>query len=466
MKIDVNTIQKGASSAHSPLYDELIRTDSRTVEQPLQETGAFVGEGGPVPRSRYTSPEFAELEKRHIWAKTWQFVCREEDLPEVGDRMAYEVPGLSIFVVRSGEKAFKAFYNSCLHRGTRLCAEHGAGERIRCPFHGWTWNLDGTVQELPGKWDFPHVTDEKFGLPQVKVDTWGGNIFINPDPDSASLQSALGVLVDHFKDYDFENRWTAVNVRKKIRGNWKNAMEAFLEGWHLSETHGQAQAWNGDSSAQYDIWEDEHSQVSRSITPSAVPSPELGEEGDPRLAVIETCKATALPGVDLPDFDAIETLDRAFAAEWRRKMLTAMTGVDASAHSDSYMLDATQYFMFPNWFPWFGEGAPLFYQFRPTPDNNPDTCIFEVRLLLPLPANGEKPPCAPLQELDFDETMQSADAGFGLFDEVFDQDMSNIPLVQQGQYAGSPDTRHIQLGVYQECRIQAFHARLARMCGV
>ena len=163
-------------------------------------------------------------------------------------------------------------------------------------------------------------------------------------------------------------------------------------------------------------------------------------------------------------FDTIETLDRAYAAEWRRKVLTTMTGRDASMHSDSYMLDAVQYYMFPNFFPWIGEGASLWYQFMPLGDS-PDESIMDIRFLLPLPANGQKPPAAQRVDLDFHETYAEKNAGFGLFDEVFDQDQSNVPLVQAGCKTGSPDTPLINLGLYQESRLHAFHARLTRLCG-
>lgn len=465
MKIDVGAIQQGVSTPVSPAYQDLLRADSRTPEPCYVARGTDFVNAAPVPRDRYFSREFAALEMEHIWKKCWQIAAREEEIPEVGDRVEYAVGPMSFIVVRSAPDQIKAFWNSCLHRGTKLCSKFGSGDQIRCPFHAWSWNVDGSPRNLPGLWDFPDLSHERLSLPEVRCETWGGNVFINPDPDCGPLEDALGVLVEHFKDYDFANRWTAVHVRKKVRGNWKTSMEAFLEGWHLSETHPQAQAWNGDSSSQYDIWESEGAQISRSITPSAVPSPELGDAADARRAVIETVKAVTPPGVELPDFDSIDPLDRSFAAEWRRGLLTAMTGRDCSGHSDAHMLDAVQYFMFPNFFPWLGEGAPLWYQFMPYGDD-PEESIMDVRFLLPLPANGERPPAAERIDLDFDQSYEAHNAGFGLFDQVFDQDQSNVPLVQQGCRAGSPETPNVNFGLYQESRLHAFHARLARLCGV
>lgn len=464
MKVDLGAIQQGVSTPVSPSYQDLLAADSRTPEACYSARGDDFVDAAPVPRSRYFSREFAALEMEHVWKKCWQIAAREEEIPEVGDRVEYSVGTMSFIIVRSAPDQIKALWNSCLHRGTKLCRDYGAGEEIRCPFHAWSWNPDGTPRNLPGLWDFPSLDKSKLSLPEVRCATWGGNVFINPDPDCGPLEDALGMLIEHFKDYDFANRWTAVHVRKKVRGNWKTSMEAFLEGWHLSETHPQAQAWNGDSNSQYDIWETEASQVSRSITPSAIPSPELGASADTRRAVIEMVRAVTPPEITLPDFDAIETLDRAFAAEWRRKVLGAMTGRDFSQGSDTHMLDAVQYFMFPNFFPWLGEGAPLWYQFMPLGDD-PNHSIMDVRFLLPLPATGQKPPAAQRIDLDFDESYEDHNAGFGLFDQVFDQDQSNVPLVQEGCRTGSPDTPLVNFGLYQESRLHAFHARLARMCG-
>ncbi len=99
-----------------------------------------------VPRERYYDRQFFELEKKYLWPKVWQMACRLEEIPEPGDFVEYEICDQSVIVVRQRDRAVKAFHNTCRHRGTQLCKGSGhlpAGQ-IRCPFHGWRWNLDGS----------------------------------------------------------------------------------------------------------------------------------------------------------------------------------------------------------------------------------------------------------------------------------------------------------------------------------
>ncbi len=96
----------------------------------------------------YTSREYHDQEVAHVWSRTWQLACREEDIPNVGDHLLYDVADLSLIVVRSSESEIKAFFNSCLHRGRRLVTEPGCKSNFRCPYHAWTWNLDGKVYPL------------------------------------------------------------------------------------------------------------------------------------------------------------------------------------------------------------------------------------------------------------------------------------------------------------------------------
>lgn len=459
MSKDVNEIVKGYGTKESPLVEDLLAADSGQVSKAVLATGNFMPSIEKVPFSTYTSPEYAELEKEHVWKKTWQYACREEDVPEVGDRIPYDVGRMSFIIIRSGENEFRAFYNSCLHRGTRLCNGSGGGDSIRCPFHGWQWGIDGSIKEIPGQWDFNNV-DEKYRLPEVKIDTWGGCIFINPDLDAAPLGDALGVMPDHFSHFDLANRFTLVRTAKKVRANWKNVWAAFLESYHVAETHYDAVDFNGDANTQYDIFDNGKAVIGRLITPSAVPSPGLNDTVSSREAAIVAAQsfASAL-GPDavktLPDFDSIPDFGRQHVAAWRRETMKSMLGADLSNLSDSEMLDSIQYCMFPNFGPWLGEGLPLMYQFLPFGDN-PDESLFTVRLMAPIPDGAPRPPAAPLTELDFDDFFESLPQ-WGRIAYIFDQDMSNLPYIQKGMHHAASERSELTLGTYQEQRVALMH---------
>ena len=111
----------------------------------------------------------------------WLCAGREEDIPNVGDRMVFDIHDQSYLVVRCGPDSFSAFHNSCRHRGRQLCENRGSGENIRCPFHAWTYNLDGSIAWIPVEEDFPLKERKGLGLVPVQVGTWGGNVFINAD---------------------------------------------------------------------------------------------------------------------------------------------------------------------------------------------------------------------------------------------------------------------------------------------
>jgi hypothetical protein len=137
-------------------------------------------------------------------------------------------------------------------------------------------------------------------------------------------------------------------------------------------------------------------------------------------------------------------------------------GRDFSGWSDAAMLDSIQYFMFPNFCPWYGEGLPLVYQFLPH-GTDPNESVMSIRLTAPLPGGGAPhPPSAPITDLDFDESFSSKPE-IGLLALIFDQDMSNLPKIQLGLRGAADSHPAATLGRYQEQRIQHFHEVLDRM---
>ena len=323
------------------------------------------------------------------------------------------------------------------------------------------------TERVPGKWDFPDV-DASYRLPEINIDRWGGCLFVNPDPDARPLAESLGALVEHFQHFDLANRYTLVRTAKKIRANWKTVWAAFLEAYHVEETHFDAVAFTGDSNTQYDAFKSGDTVISRLITPAAVPSPLLQGEVSARQAAAIAVKSFANAfGPDapvvLPDIDAMEDFGRREVAAWRRDSMRTLMGVDLSGLCDAEMLDSIQYAMFPNFGPWLGEGLPLMYQFLPLGDD-PNESLFTVRLLAPIPDDGARPPCPPMTYLDFDEFFESLPE-WGRIAHVFDQDMANLPNIQRGMRSAASERAQLHLGRYQEQRIALMHEFVERCIG-
>ena len=220
-----------------PSWQDVLDQDSRPVPDFLRAESPYLNGFGDIPKDRYLSREWHEKEKACLWSRVWQFACREEQIPEVGSYIVYEIADQSYLVTRVSEDEIKADPNVCLHRGRLLKTYDGRCSEFRCPYHGFAWHLDGELKHIPAEWDFPHLEarSEDMALPEVKVGTWAGFVFINPDPEAESLQDFLGEeILRHFERWDLENRYIQAHVSKIVNCNWKIANEAFSEGFHVN----------------------------------------------------------------------------------------------------------------------------------------------------------------------------------------------------------------------------------------
>ncbi len=487
-------------------YHELLDTDSRPIPDCYRRDSPI--EPGPtkVPVSRYTSREFHDIEVEKIWKKTWQMACHEDDMPNVGDYVPYDIAGMSFLVVRVKENEFKAYYNACLHRGRKLRENRGRrADDLRCPFHGWTWNIDGTIKQIPCEWDYPELKREEQSLPEVKVGTWGRYIFINPDPNCEPLEDFLGDLSSHFPLLPYENRYKSAHVAKILRCNWKVASEAFMESYHVIATHPQIMTGGAhDCDSKYDIF----GNYSRAIQCGALESsgmpewdmlpldgkrrvrhplngwvyqanddglvevtapdgrrgtftaraePVEGELGDVNPNLVEWVGGKQLP---MPELDQImggedsdtQSFDpRAMMAEMQRAPLRNIVPSVADKIPDIEF--ASVFFtVFPNFHPW-GSFNPINYRFRPN-GNNPDECIMECIYLSPIPENGEYTPVSQIHWLSADDDWTNA-SELGMLAMVFNQDTRNLPFVQEGLHATAKE--YVQFADYNETKPRHLH---------
>lgn len=445
----MSTERPGSRADRHPAisYEELLDEDSRPVPAYLREVNVPDIGLDPVATSRYYSRDFFQQEIDHVWHRTWQMACREEDIPDVGDCHIYEVVNKSLIVVRTAEDEIKAFHNVCLHRARKLLTINGHRNEFRCPYHGMTWNCDGTFKDNPYPWDFPQWEDRDMSLPEARVDRWGGFVFVNLDPSAPPLASILGAMIDDFARYDMASRHRFVWIQKKIRANWKATAEAFMEASHVLATHPQIMPSIADANSQYDLVND---WVSRQMSAVGVPSPFLASITDQE--VYERSGGTG----SLPEGVSA----RRHLAEVAREQLSQVTGKDYSLATDAEMLDSMVYNIFPNMSFWAGYPTNIVYRWRPN-GMDPESCIMDVMMFRPCGPDKHPEP-RKVQKLDLDDSWMLAEAQIGpAFAAVFDQDMGNLPYIQEGLRASANGEVHFSR--YSELRIRHMHQMIDRL---
>lgn len=450
-------------SARSPgsSVADVLATDSQGVPPPLLESSyEFLGDDD-IDVQRYISADYFALEMQKLWPKSWQWACREEHIPDVGDTYVYDIGVYSVIIVRSSEDTIQAFRNSCTHRGTRILAAEGSGYStgFRCPFHGWSWKLDGQIDNIPGRWDFPHVCAEKHNLHRVNCERWGGFVFINMDPDAAPFDTQIDCLKEHFAHFPLNRRRIKVHVEKTLPANWKAAQEAFLEAYHNIETH---DAPNG-ANTQYDVFGKYLSRFIHNIgTYSFESLSDYDSEKWTKEPLTEQAQLAAMAsfaGGERP-LEEGETA-RSVVADAMRAGFSKELNIDLSETSDALIMDSIEYHLFPNMFIFPGISIPMVYRFRPN-GSDVDSCLFDVLILEPL-GDGEGHPEPPeVIRLGVEQSYTEAEEMAWLAP-VYDQDTGNLQMQQQGfKTSGKPG---ITLGNYQEARIRRIHLTLDEFLG-
>lgn len=427
-------------------YQELLAADSKPVPAFMRDEGESDFGSDDIPAHYYFSAEVHELEKQHIWRRTWQFACREEVMPDVGDTEIYDIAGISILLVRVAPEEIRGYYNACLHRGRQLRDKPGPAHELRCQFHGFCWALDGELKHVPAQWDFPHVTPDGFRLPQVQVATWGGFVFVNLDPDAPPLMEYLGRLPEELDRWNFDQRYTQAHVAKVLPCNWKVAQEAFMESFHVITTHPQLLSAIGDANSQYDAF----GNVSRAMTPRGTPSPHLNFEPTEQ-EIFDSMMGLGIddaPVQELPD----DARARVVVASATRQKLSEVLGSFADQLSDAECIDSFFYTAYPNFHPW-GAYNRICYRFRPN-GNDPESSIMECLILSPF--TGERPPPAPVKWLGADEHFLDAPE-LGPLARVFFQDEYNVGWVQKGLHTLVEHKQGLTFGLYQETKIRHFY---------
>jgi phenylpropionate dioxygenase-like ring-hydroxylating dioxygenase large terminal subunit len=373
-----------------------------------------------IPKQRYYDAEFFAMEAELLWPRVWQMACRLEEIPRPGDFAEYEILDQSIIVVRTSPTEVKAYYNACRHRAVKLVEGHGSSASgFVCSFHGWCYGLDGanTFVLQPEMLGEDNLRPEEIALAPVRCELWGGCAWINLDASAPPLRDCLepyATVCDAWKAEGLQVEWWEAC---RLPANWKLAMAAFMEGWHVPETHPQllpssraiAGAGAVDSRAMVDMY-------LYSMRTLSVGMAGMTHEVDVRIA--EGIRDIELPAD--PQLAAVawrSALNDAVVRWWR-----------ANGHEiadlnelDRVGLSAPIWYCFPHTFILPTYSSASAYRFRPL---GPEETLMEIWSLTRFPegAAPRQRPLPPLPKAPGDPNWPP----------IPGQDFSNIPKQQRG----------------------------------
>jgi nitrite reductase/ring-hydroxylating ferredoxin subunit len=400
-----------------------------------------------VPKGRYLDPEFLELELDRLFPRVWLNACRADEVADVGSYVEFSVGDESVIVTRTSDDAVKGYFNSCRHRGTRLVVDRGRLGGFRCPFHAWQWNLDGTNRWIPDRDNFLPCPDDDLALRECRVDTWGGWVFVNFDDEAESLEAFLDPVprfVDPLRPEQMRTSWHKTTV---LPCNWKTALDAFNEGYHVPGTHPQYM----------------RPDMSRADTPASIgemesdpawtPSETFGRHGhfrtqprsgaafNPRPVTPQAMYAFVdyhlrelralfteyhrLAAAELCTMGSLEPASVPGVLRGLRKKYAEADGVEWPVLDDDALRKGEgDWHVFPNMVFLIYEGVTLAYRARPN-GVDPDSCIFDIWSLQLYPPGRE-----PSVDHPFFPDWREADVGG-----VLSQDFGNVDRVSTGMHS-------------------------------
>ena len=414
----------------------------------LDKVPHAVTQADRIPAKRYYDAEFYELEKQKLWPRVWQMACRLEEIPLSGDYILYENLDQSIIVMRVDETTIRAYHNHCRHRGVQLVTRSGhSSGGFLCPFHGWRWNTKGesTFVYTPEAFSEANLCPDDLNLVDVKCETWGGCAFINLDPEAMPLRASLGHFAERMEMFKVEELRVEWWKAARIPCNWKLAMEAFQEGYHVATTHPQLLppgTTNRPGDARYIKLPEE--MVTKFLwttmgkdSPTEVEAKAFAEMNVYFMGVLsdgmagmthqnEVEVARRLIGTALPS-DPYQA-----SVAWRRAVNDAVVDFYTAQGSNPPDLNALDEkgwasgvnFAFPHFFllPTYGSAAS--YRIRPL---GPEECLFELWSLTRYPPDEKRPRLkSPVPLPHNDPSWPPIPA----------QDYANLPRQQKGLHSG------------------------------
>jgi phenylpropionate dioxygenase-like ring-hydroxylating dioxygenase large terminal subunit len=394
-------------------------------------------------KERYHDPDFYDLEAERLWPRVWQMACRLEEIPQAGDVVEYEFLDQSVIVVRAEDQSVAAFENVCRHRGVRIVEGRGRCESgFTCPFHGWCYGPDGTNTYISKRGSFSehNLAPGDIDLTPVRCVVWGGCAWINLDADAPPLRECIepfASIMDAWKVESLRAEWWR-SFRLPV--NWKLAEEAFMEQYHVIETHPQLaipgrfpprdpQAFDPRAFVEAEL---------HSLHPMSDGMAGMVHADDVRIA-------EGLRDIELPAEPALAM------ATWNRTLNDAVVSwhrAEGSDIPDLNDLEASGWnepmgYCFPHYFvlPMYSSASA--YRFRPL---GPEETLMEIWSLTRFPEGAEREELTPPEPWECDDPRVPP---------IPTQDFSNLPRQQRGLHARGFE--YMRLGEQIEGHISNYH---------
>ncbi|MCT7662060.1 aromatic ring-hydroxylating oxygenase subunit alpha [Mycobacterium deserti] len=371
-----------------------------------------------IPKQRYFNRDFYELEAEMLWPRVWQMACRLEEIPKPGDFVEYEILDQSIIVVRVDDTTVRAYYNACRHRGMKLVEGRGTKRTFVCPFHGWCWSLDGksTFVLRSDVFDETNLSADDLALAPVRCELWGGCAWINLDDGAPALRDCIEPFAakhDEWKVSALRTEWWKSCV---LPVNWKLATAAFMEGYHVPQTHPQLLP-----SAFHPQSESVHPVVQASLYFMRTLGSGMGgmtHENDVRIA--EGLQNMPLPDDPAKAMTAWRSAVNDGVTQWHRARgcdFPDLNDLDRRGVIDPIGFCFPHYFLLPQY------SSASSYRIRPL---GPEETLFEIWSLTRYPEDRSPGRPIPPEPLAPDDPSWPTIPG---------QDFANLPRQQKGLHA-------------------------------
>jgi len=395
-----------------------------------------------VPKQRYFDPDFYWMEAELLWPRVWQMACRLEEIPSPGDFAEYQILDQSVIVVRTDDLGVCAFQNACRHRGVKVVEGRGHSDSgFTCPFHGWCYTACGqnTFVSRPATFSDHNMRHDDISLTPLRSDVWGGCVWVNFDEEAPPLRHCIepfATMLDAWRVESLHSEWW---YACRLPVNWKLAQEAFVEQYHVLETHPQLRI-PGRYPRRDGAFD------TRVFVDSEIHYLRLMNEGMAGMVHADDVHvAEGLRDIELPADPALARVT------WDRMLNEAVVGWHRAAGHDvpdlndlnARGLNQPMGYCFPHYFvlPMFSSASA--YRFRPL---GPEETLMEIWSLTRFPEGCE--PDAPSPP----EVWEYADPRWP---PILAQDFSNLPRQQRGLHARGFE--YMRLSERAEGHISNFH---------